>query len=47
MLLFLLELLKGLFLVGHVRSASFPQPLAPAEERQAVMSSPFHPGSSS
>ena len=36
MLLFFLELLKGLFLVGHVRSASFPQPLAPAEERQAV-----------
>ena len=36
MLLFLLELFKGLFLVGHVRSASFPKPLAPEEERQAV-----------
>ena len=36
MLMFLLGLLKGLFLVGHVRSASFPQPLGPAEERQAV-----------
>ena len=36
MLLFLLELFKGLFLVGHVRSTSFPQPLTAAEERQAV-----------
>ena len=36
MLLLLLELFKGLFLVGHVRSASFPKPLAPEEERQAV-----------
>ena len=36
MLLLLLELFKGLFLVGHVRSASFPKPLAPVEERQAV-----------
>ncbi len=36
MLMFLLELLKGLFLVGHVRSASFPQPLSQAEEQQTV-----------
>lgn len=36
MLLFLLELLRGLFLAGYVKSASFPQPLSSAEERQAV-----------
>ena len=36
MLLFLLELLRGLFFVGYVKSASFPKPLTPAEERQAV-----------
>ena len=36
MLMFLLELLKGLFLVGHVRSASFHQPLSQAEEQQTV-----------
>ena len=36
MLMILLELLKGLFLVGHVRSASFPQPLSQAEEQQTV-----------
>ena len=36
MLLFLLELLRGLFFAGHIKSASFPKPLAAAEERQAV-----------
>lgn len=36
MLLFLLALLKGLFLAGYVKSASFPKPLSAAEERQAV-----------
>ena len=36
MLLFLLELLRGLFFVGYVKSASFPKPLTPPEERQAV-----------
>ena len=36
MLLFLLELLKGLFLAGYVKSASFPKPLTAAEEQQAV-----------
>ncbi len=36
MLLFLLELLRGLFFAGYVKSASFPKPLTPAEERQAV-----------
>ena len=36
MLLFLLELLRGLFFAGHVRSTSFPKPLSPAEERQAA-----------
>ncbi len=36
MLLFLLELLKGLFFAGYVRSASFPKPLTAAEERQAA-----------
>ena len=29
-------MLRGLFLAGYVKSASFPQPLGPAEERQAV-----------
>ena len=29
MLLFLLELLRGLFFVGYVKSASFPKPLTP------------------
>ena len=37
MLLFLLELLKGLFFAGYVKSTSFPQPLSPAEERKAVL----------
>ena len=36
MLLFLLELLRGLFFAGYVKSPSFPQPLSGAEERQAV-----------
>ena len=36
MLLFLLELLRGLFFAGYVKSASFPKPLDPAEERQAL-----------
>ena len=36
MLLFLLELLRGLFFAGHIKSASFPKPLAATEERQAV-----------
>ena len=36
MLLFLLELLRGLFFVGYVKSASFPKPLTPPEELQAV-----------
>jgi len=36
MLLFLLELFRGLFFAGYVKSASFPQPLSAAEERQAV-----------
>ncbi len=36
MLMFLLELLRGLFFVGYVKSASFPKPLSPAEERQAL-----------
>ena len=36
MLLFLLELLRGLFFAGYVKSASFPKPLSPAEERQAL-----------
>ncbi len=36
MLLFLLELLRGLFFAGYVKSASFPKPLDSAEERQAV-----------
>ena len=37
MLLFLLELLRGLFFAGYVKSASFPKPLHPEEERQAVV----------
>ena len=36
MLLFLLELLRGLFFAGYVKSTSFPKPLDPAEERQAL-----------
>ncbi len=36
MLWFLLELFRGLFFAGYVKSASFPKPLDPAEERQAV-----------
>ena len=36
MLWLLLSLLRGLFFVGYVKSASFPKPLSPAEERQAV-----------
>ena len=36
MLLFLLELLRGLFFAGYVKSASFPKPLNAAEEREAV-----------
>ena len=36
MLLFLLELLRGLFFAGYIKSASFPKPLSPAEERQAL-----------
>ena len=36
MLLFLLELLRGLFFAGHIKSTSFPKPLSAAEERQAV-----------
>ena len=36
MLLFLLELLRGLFFAGYVKSASFPQPLTAAEEERAV-----------
>lgn len=36
MLLFLLAMLRGLFFVGYVKSASFPKPLSPAEERQAL-----------
>ena len=36
MLVFLLELLRGLFFTGYVKSASFPKPLSAAEERQAV-----------
>ena len=36
MLLFLLELLRGLFFAGYVKSASFPRPLTPAEEQKAV-----------
>ena len=36
MLMFLLELLRGLFFAGYVKSASFPKPLSAAEERQAV-----------
>ena len=36
MLLFLLELLRGLFFAGYVKSASFHKPLSPAEERQAL-----------
>ena len=36
MLLFLLELLRGLFFAGYVKSASFPKPLSQAEEQQAV-----------
>ena len=36
MLLFLLELLRWLFFAGYVKSASFPKPLSPAEERQAL-----------
>ena len=37
MLLFLLEFLRGLFFAGYVKSASFPKPLHPEEERQAVV----------
>jgi len=37
MLMFLLELFRGLFFAGYVKSASFPKPLSAAEERQAVM----------
>ena len=36
MLCLLLELLRGLFFVGYVKSASFPKPLSPPEERQAL-----------
>ncbi len=36
MLMFLLELFRGLFFAGFVKSASFPKPLSAAEERQAV-----------
>ena len=36
MLLFLLELLRGLFFAGYIKSASFPKPLSPEEERQAL-----------
>ncbi len=36
MLLFLLELLRGLFFAGYVKGTSFPKPLSPAEERSAV-----------
>ena len=36
MLWLLLSLLRGLFFVGYVKSASFPKPLSPAEERQAL-----------
>ena len=36
MLLFLLELLRGLFFAGYVKSASFPKPLTAEEEQQAV-----------
>ena len=36
MLMFLLELFRGLFFAGYVKSASFPKPLSAAEERQAV-----------
>ena len=36
MLMFLLELVRGLFFAGFVKSASFPKPLSAAEERQSV-----------
>ena len=36
MLWLLLSLLRGLFFVGYVKSASFPKPLSSAEERQAL-----------
>ena len=36
MLLFLLELLRGLFFAGYVKSASFPKPLTAEEEQGAV-----------
>ena len=38
MLLFLLELFKGLFFAGYVKSASFPKPLTAAEEQAEVAS---------
>ena len=36
MLWLLLTLLRGLFFVGYVKSASFPKPLSSAEERQTL-----------
>ena len=36
MLWLLFSLLRGLFFVGYVKSASFPKPLPPTEERQAL-----------
>ena len=36
MLWLLLSLLRGLFFAGYVKGASFPKPLSPAEERQAL-----------
>jgi len=36
MLLFLLELLRGLFFAGYLKGTSFPKPLSAAEERAAV-----------
>ena len=36
MLWLLLSLLRGLFFAGYIKSTSFPKPLSPAEEQQAV-----------
>ncbi len=36
MLLFLLELLRGLFFAGYLKGTSFPKPLSAAEVRAAV-----------
>ena len=36
MLLFLLELLRGLFFAGYLKSTSFPKPLSAAEEQQTL-----------